>query len=136
MTMPPNAAVVIGVGGVGLSIARRVGPGTQCVLANLDKTMLDAAARSIEELVTSGGPHVVAGDDDGSPVVLATPGSLTTALAAADNHLLSIADRWVELRDEEGETIDGELAQEIVRAVAALAVGAVRTGKSLSCWIC
>jgi hypothetical protein len=33
-------------------------------------------------------------------------------------------ERWVELREEEGETIDDEPAQEFIREVAALAVGA------------
>jgi len=93
-------------------------------------------SRSLEEIVTSGGPNVVAGGD-GVPVVLTVPGDLTKALAAADDHMLSsAAERWVELRDEDGDPIDGELAQEIVKEVAALAVGAVRTGKSLYCWIC
>lgn len=93
-------------------------------------------SRSIEELVTSDGPNVVVGGD-GFPVVLTVSLDLTRALAAADDHMLSgAAERWVELRDEEGEIIDDELAQEIVKEVAALAVGAVRTGKSLYCWIC
>ncbi|MCW6007411.1 hypothetical protein K1W54_23110 [Micromonospora sp. CPCC 205371] len=52
-------------------------------------------SRSIEELVTSGGPNVVAGGD-GSPVVLAAPPDLARALAAADDHMLSsAAERWV-----------------------------------------
>jgi hypothetical protein len=91
--------------------------------------------RGVEELITGGGPHVVAGSD-GLPVVLAMPGDLTRALAGADDPLLgTTAEQWVELREEEGETIDDELARELVREVAALAVGAVRTGKSLYCRI-
>ncbi|WP_158647117.1 hypothetical protein [Actinoplanes sp. ATCC 53533] len=58
-------------------------------------------------------------------------------MAVADGHRLdSAAERWVELRAEDGEVIDDEVAQEIVHHVAALAVGAVRTGMSLFCWIC
>jgi len=91
--------------------------------------------RSLDELV-SGGGNVVAGGD-GIPLVLAMPRALTTALADADDHLLSgAAEQWIRLRDEEGETIDSELAQELIREVAALAVDAIRTGSSLYCWIC
>jgi len=90
-------------------------------------------SRSLEEL--TGGPHVVAGSG-GLPVVVVAPGDLTRALAGADGHLLgTAAERWVELREEEGETIDGELARELVGEVAALAAGAVRTGRSLYCRI-
>ena len=91
--------------------------------------------RSLEELV-SGGGNVVAGGD-GIPLVLATSRDLTTALADADAHLLSrTAEQWIQLRDEAGETIDSELAQELIREVAALAFDAIRTGSSLYCWIC
>jgi hypothetical protein len=91
-------------------------------------------SRGLEEPITSGGPHVVTGG--GSPVVLITPRELTRALAGADDHTLSTtAERWAGLREEDGETIDDELAQELVREVATLAVGAVRTGKSLYCRI-
>lgn len=92
------------------------------------------SGRSLEEPIAGGGPHIVTGD--GSPVVLVTPRELTRALAGADDHTLSTtAERWAELREEDGETIDDELAQELVREVAGLAVGAVRTGKSLYCRI-
>jgi hypothetical protein len=110
--------------------------GNFAVWSTLEEWESILTSRSIEELVTSGGPNVLAGAD-GFPVVLTVPPDLTTALAAADDHMLrSAAERWVELRDEEGELIDGELAQEIVKEVAGLAVGAARTGKSLYCWIC
>jgi hypothetical protein len=93
-------------------------------------------SRGLVELMTSGGPEVVAGSD-GFPVVLVAPRDLTIALAGADDHMLgTTAERWVELREEEGEIIDDELAQQVIREVAALAVGAARTGESLYCWIC
>ncbi|MBE8525331.1 hypothetical protein ILP97_48985 [Amycolatopsis sp. H6(2020)] len=91
--------------------------------------------RSLEEFTTGDGPRVVTGND-GLPVVLATAGELTRALAAAGDHRLgTTAEQWAGLREEEGETIDGELARELVKEVAALAAGAVRTGSALYCRI-
>ncbi|OXM60912.1 hypothetical protein [Amycolatopsis vastitatis] len=92
--------------------------------------------RGLEEPIAGGGPDVVAGGD-GSPVVLAVPRDLTRALAGAGRHLLgTTAERWVERREEDGETIDDELARQLLGEVAALAAGAAGTGRSLYCWIC
>lgn len=92
--------------------------------------------RSTEELMSSGGPDVVAGHDS-LPVVLAASRDLTVALAGADDHTLrTTARQWTALREEEGETIADELARQLISEVAGLAVGAVRTGNSLYCRIC
>lgn len=89
----------------------------------------------LEDFATGDGPQVVTGD--GLPAVLAVAGELTRALAAADDHRLgTAAEQWAGLRADDGETIDGELARELVAEVAALAAGAVRTGSALYCRIC
>lgn len=81
-----------------------------------------------------GDPEVIAGDDE--PVVLLASGDLVRALADADGQTLDAAAmQWTELRANDGETIDDELAAEILTKVAGLSVNAVRTGGSLYCWI-
>ncbi|MFC4068545.1 hypothetical protein [Actinoplanes subglobosus] len=76
------------------------------------------------------GPDVL-GDD--GPMVLVVPSALTEALAG---DVTGVAARWSELQADEGETIDEELAAEIVAGVAALAVRARRIGSGLYCWWC
>jgi hypothetical protein len=104
------------------------------VLSTLDEWESILTDRSLEELV-SGGAAVLAGND-GAALLLVTSRDLARALADADDRMLTrTAERWTELREEEGETIDRELAHELIKVVAALAVGAVRTGRFLYCWI-
>lgn len=81
------------------------------------------------------GADVVSGDDP--PLVLLVPPDLTKALTDAGGETLDrTAGRWIELRSEDGEAIDNEVAHELVGAVAALAANAARTRSSLYCWIC
>ena len=132
----PDDAAAAGVaeGGPGVSFESAT-YGNFDVWSTLEEWESILTGRSLEELV-SGGGNVVAGGD-GIPLVWAIPRDLMTALADADDQLLSgAAEQWIRLRDEEGETIDSELAQELIREVAALAVDAIRTGSSLYCWIC
>jgi hypothetical protein len=94
------------------------------------------AHRTVEELLDEGQPKVVTGDDNDAPVVLAASPDLTRLLANADEATLNdLAEQWLELRADEGEVIDDELASELVAAVAGLATSAARTGQSLYCWI-
>lgn len=91
--------------------------------------------RGFDELIASGGPDVVSGDD--TPLVLLVPSDLTKALADSGGETLGrTADRWIELRSEEGETIEDDLAHELIGEIAALATKAARTKSSLYCWIC
>lgn len=91
--------------------------------------------RDLDELIAGGGPDVVSGDD--TPLVLLVPPDLTKALADAGGETLGrTAERWIELRSEEGEAIDDDLAHGLVGEVAALAANAARTKSSLYCWIC
>ena len=134
----PDDAAAVGVSrnGPGAASFESATYGNFDVWSTLDEWECILTSRGIDDPVTGGGANFIAGGD-GSPVVLAARPELTRALAAADDDLLGrTAERWVELREEEGEFIDGELAQEIVREVAALAAGATQTGKSLYCWIC
>jgi hypothetical protein len=105
------------------------------VLATLDEWESILTNRDLDELIAADGSEVIAGGDD-RPLVVAASGDLVTALAAADADALpAAAGRWVELRADEGETIDDELAAEIVVEVASLAVKAVRTRGALYCRI-
>ncbi|MCM0678788.1 hypothetical protein NCC78_29540 [Micromonospora phytophila] len=91
--------------------------------------------RNLDELIAGGGPDVVSGDD--TALVLLVPSDLTKALADACGETLGrTAERWIELRSEEGEAIDDDLAHELLGEVAALAANAARTKSSLYCWIC
>jgi hypothetical protein len=82
-----------------------------------------------------GGSGVIAGGDD-EPVVLSVSADLVRALADADGLTLdAAAERWTELRADEGETIHDELAKQILATVAGLCAGAVRSGGSLYCSI-
>ena len=94
-----------------------------------------ATGCDLEELLASGGPAVVSGDDE--PLVLVVPPALTAALAQAGPVALSrFAEQWIALRAEEGEEIEEELARDLLGELASLATKAARTGGSLYCWIC
>jgi hypothetical protein len=91
--------------------------------------------RDLEEVIAEGGPDVVSGDDE--PIVLLVPPALTTALADADADTLGrAAERWITLRAEEDETIDEELADDLIGELATLSRRARQAGSSLYCWIC
>ncbi|MFF9839320.1 hypothetical protein [Streptomyces sp. NPDC013740] len=91
---------------------------------------------SFEELVEAGEPRVVAGQDNDGCVVFAISPRLSTALADATHSRLSnIAASWTQLRAEDGEVIDTEIADAIVGDLAALASSARRQGQSVYCWI-
>ncbi|MFH8837239.1 hypothetical protein [Streptomyces sp. NPDC017868] len=91
---------------------------------------------SFEELVEAGEPRVVAGQDNDGCVVFAMSPRLSTALADATHSRLSdTAASWTQLRAEDGEVIDTEIADAIVDDLAALASSAQRQGQSVYCWV-
>jgi len=90
--------------------------------------------RDLDDVTAGEGPDVVSGD---APLVLLVPADLVRALADADGEMRSrTTERWIEMRAEDGEPIDAELAHELVGEVAALSASAARTNSSLYCWIC
>lgn len=91
---------------------------------------------SFEELVESGEPRIVAGQDNDGCVVFAISPRLTTALADAGHSRLSdVAASWTQLRAEDGEVIDAEIADAIMGDLAALVSKARRQNQGVYCWV-
>ncbi|MEV4535485.1 hypothetical protein AB0J82_16810 [Asanoa sp. NPDC049518] len=87
--------------------------------------------RDLDEVIADGGADVVS--DDGAPLVLCIPPALTTALAGADDEVLSTAaTRWVAL----GADLDEELAREMLGELAALSAAAEQTKGGVYVWVC
>ncbi|MFI7415597.1 hypothetical protein ACIBU0_43940 [Streptomyces sp. NPDC049627] len=94
------------------------------------------AGGSFEELVEAGEPRVVAGQDNEGCVVFAISPRLSTALADAEHsRLRDVAASWVQLRAEDGEVIDAEIAEAIVGDLAALVSNARRQSQNVYCWV-
>jgi hypothetical protein len=128
------AAAAVAVGGPGddLEPARY---GNFDVFSTLDEWQSILTDRDLEELAAEAGADVVSGDDE--PLVLHVPDALTEALAHADHQSLAdAAARWIELRAEEDEEIDEELALDLLGELATLSARAQRAASSLYCWIC
>ncbi|SEP04935.1 hypothetical protein [Actinacidiphila rubida] len=90
---------------------------------------------SFEELIEAGVPRIVAGQDSDGCVVFAISPRLSTALADAEHSRLSdVAASRTQLRAEDGEVIDTEIAEAIVSDLAALASSARRQNQSV-CWV-
>ncbi|MBV7244503.1 hypothetical protein [Streptomyces sp. MW-W600-10] len=127
------------------ALALRTGPGEayeSLSLGNFDplgavvewQSLL--TGRSFEDVVEAGEPRVVAAEDGGGCLVLAISSDLFTALADAEQPTLrDAAASWVQLRAEEGEIIDADIADAIVGDLAALAGSARRQGRGVYCWI-
>ncbi|OCC07929.1 hypothetical protein [Streptomyces sp. PTY087I2] len=127
------------------ALALRNGPGEACEslsLGNFDpvgavvewQSLL--TDRSFEDLVDAGEPRVVVAQDDGGCFVFALSPDLFTALAQAEQPTLrDAAASWVQLRAEEGEIIDTDIAGAIVGDLAALAGSARRQGQGVYCWV-
>lgn len=91
---------------------------------------------SFEELVEAGEPRIVAYQDNGGCVVFAISPRLSTALADATHSRLSdVASSWTQLRAEDGEVIDTEIADAIVGDLAALVSSARCQNPSVYCWV-
>ncbi|PWS48352.1 hypothetical protein DLE01_27530 [Streptomyces sp. FT05W] len=91
---------------------------------------------SFEELVEAGEPRIIAGLDDDGCVVFAISPRLSSALAEATHSRLSdVAASWTQLRAEDGEVIDTEIADVIVGDLAALVTSARRQNQSVYCWV-
>ncbi|MGN5392434.1 hypothetical protein [Streptomyces sp. JL7001] len=94
------------------------------------------AGGSFEELVEAGEPRIVAGQDNDGCVVFAISTRLTTALTdAGHSRLRDVAAPWAQLRAEDGEVIDTEIADGIVGDLAALVTSARRQNQSVCCWV-
>ncbi|KUL69601.1 MULTISPECIES: hypothetical protein [unclassified Streptomyces] len=94
------------------------------------------AGGSFEELVDAGEPRIVAGQDNDGCVVFAISPRLSTALADAGlSRLRDIAASWAQLRAEDGEAIDTEIAQAIVGELAGLVSTARRQDHGVYCWV-
>ncbi|MCY1649652.1 hypothetical protein AB0L83_31445 [Streptomyces sp. NPDC052071] len=91
---------------------------------------------SFEDLVEAGEPRIIAGLDDEGCVVFAISPRLSSALAEATHSRLSdVAASWTQLRAEDGEVIDTEIADVIVGDLAALVTSARRQNQSVYCWV-
>ncbi|MFG3199906.1 hypothetical protein ACGFYT_27685 [Streptomyces sp. NPDC048208] len=94
------------------------------------------AGGSFEKLVEAGEPRIVAGQDNDGCVVFALSPHLSTALADATHSRLSdFATSWTQLRVEDGEVIDTEIADAIVGDLAALVSRARRQNQGVYCWV-
>ncbi|MFC9948963.1 MULTISPECIES: hypothetical protein [Streptomyces] len=94
------------------------------------------AGDSFEELVEAGEPRIVAGQDNDGCVIFAISPRLSTALTDATHSRLSdVAASWTQLRAEDGEVIDTEIADAIVGDLAALVSSARRQNQSVYCWV-
>ncbi|MFD9105192.1 hypothetical protein ACFVZN_29495 [Streptomyces virginiae] len=94
------------------------------------------AGGSFEELVEAGEPRIVAGQDNDGCVVFAISPRLTAALAdAGHSRLRDVAASWAQLRAEDGEVIDTEIADGIVGDLAALVSSARRQNQNVYCWV-
>ncbi|MEU6632754.1 hypothetical protein ABZ905_31410 [Streptomyces parvus] len=127
------------------ALALRDGPGEACEslsLGNFDpmgavtewQSLL--TGRTVEDVVEAGEPRVLGVEEGGGCFVFAISSDLSAALADAERPTLrDVADSWAQLRAEEGETIDGEIADGIMGDVAALTGSARRQGQSVYCWV-
>ncbi|MGW9453396.1 hypothetical protein [Streptomyces sp. NPDC055632] len=94
------------------------------------------AGASFEELVDAGEPRIVAGQDNDGCVVFAISPRLSTALAnAGHSRLRDVAASWAQLRAEDGEAIDTEIAEAIVGDLAGLVSSARRHDQGVYCWV-
>ncbi|MCL6667994.1 hypothetical protein [Streptomyces panaciradicis] len=94
------------------------------------------AGGSFEELVEAGEPRIVAGQDNDGCVVFAISPRLTAALAdAGHSRLRDVAAAWAQVRAEDGQVIDTEIADGIVGDLAALVSSARRQNQSVYCWV-
>lgn len=116
-------------------------PSLTCGNFDADLALIEWASlftgRSCDELLQSGEPRDVAGDDDGSgSLVVAAPDGLVTDLSVAtDTRLDRLAGLWTRQRAAEGDAFDRELALDILTGLAALARTAASDGQGLYCWV-
>ncbi|WP_324616784.1 hypothetical protein [Streptomyces sp. XY332] len=91
---------------------------------------------NFEELVEAGEPRIVAGQDNDGCVVFAMSPGLSAALAdAGHSRLRDVAAEWAQLRAEDGEAIDTEIADAIVSDLADLVSSARRQNQGVYCWV-
>ncbi len=91
---------------------------------------------SFEELGDAGEPRIVAGQDNDGCVVFAMSPRLSAALADAGHaRLRDVAAAWAQLRTEDGEAIDTEIADAIVSDLAGLVSSARRQNQGVYCWV-
>ncbi|GLF96289.1 hypothetical protein [Streptomyces yaizuensis] len=94
------------------------------------------SAEGPDSLPEADDPRVVAGGDDGGPVVLALSARLVDALGGADPaRLHEVAVAWIRQRAEDGETIGPDVAGGILAGLGALAHGRTARDHGLYCWV-
>ncbi|MFE7961417.1 hypothetical protein [Streptomyces sp. NPDC057413] len=127
------------------SLALRTGPGRafeSLSVGNFDpeEAVVEweclLAGGSFEDLVEAGEPRIVAGQDNDGCVVFALSPRLSSALAeATHSRLRDVAASWAQLRAEDSEVIDAEIADAIVGDLAALVSSARRQKQGVYCWV-
>ncbi|MEU3606423.1 hypothetical protein AB0E83_13350 [Streptomyces sp. NPDC035033] len=126
-------------------LALRTGPGRACEslpYGNFDpeEAVIEweclLAGDRFEELVEAGEPRIVAGQDNDGCLVFALSPRLSTALAdAGPSRLRDVAVAWAQLRAEDGEVVDTEIAEAILGDLAGLVSSARRHGQGVYCWV-
>jgi hypothetical protein len=92
--------------------------------------------RSIEELWAAGRPRMVAPMHNDGSAVFALADELTARLVSADPaRLRTLATQWSAEVRRDGDELDADVALRVVVGVAGLAREAVRTGRSVYCWV-
>lgn len=92
--------------------------------------------RSFEDLVDADEPRIVAGQEDDDCVVFAFSDRLVSVLRAADEPWIGeVAGLWSQLRDEDGEALDVEVAGAILGDLARLARAAEGQSSGVYCWV-
>lgn len=94
------------------------------------------AGGSFEELVDAGQPRIVAGQDNDGCVVFAISPRLSAALVDAEpSRLRDVAASWSQLRAEDGEVVDTEIAEAIMGDLAGLVSSARLHDQGVYCWV-
>ncbi|MFE5596124.1 hypothetical protein [Streptomyces sp. NPDC056549] len=92
--------------------------------------------RRVEELMDADEPRIVAGQDNDGYVVFAFSDRLVSVLGAAGLVKIGeVAVLWSQVREQDGEALDVDVAGEILGDLARLARAAERQGSGVYCWV-
>lgn len=126
-------------------LALETGPGQTCEslsFGNFDpeEAVIEweclLAGGSFEDLADAGEPRIVADQSNEGCVVFAISPRLSTALADEEpSKLRDLAASWAQLRAEDGEVIDTDIAEAIVGDLAGLVRKARRQDQGVYCWV-
>jgi hypothetical protein len=90
---------------------------------------------TVDELFDRGEPRVIAGmADDGCAVFVLSDGLRNALVGAEQARLHEVAELWADLRARDGDTIEADVATEILGDLAGLARDAAKHGGGLYCW--